>query len=198
MVEDCLAAVHGGATHGEICETLAGAFGRFRAVIRPVLGIDSAQVGSDEDFRMGKAAANRFAQRHGRRPRVCLSRYGGGYDRLLKAISLAFASLGFDVDIGGESTDPRELARVAVDNDDHVIGISFLTADYHSFVPELMACLKEYGRNDIIVVAGGVFSQQDYEWLSNAGVFAIFGPGTVIADCATRILSAIGGEETDS
>ena len=197
LVEECLASIRAGATHGEICETLVGTFGRFRASIRPILGIDSAQVGSDDDFRQGRAAADHFARNYGIRPRVCLSRFGGGYDRLLKAISLAFAGLGFDVDIGGESSDPRLLARMAVENDVHVIGVSFLTSDYHAFVPELIAHLKDYGRSDILVVAGGVFSQQDYEWLCGEGVFAVFGPGTVIADCAMQILKAIDKEEAN-
>ena len=146
----------------------------------------------DEDFKLAKALTDDFARKEGRRPRIIVVKLGqDGHDRGAKVISTAFADLGFDVDIGPLFQTPQEAARQAVENDVHVVGVSSLAAGHKTLVPELLTELKTLGREDILVVVGGVIPVQDYGFLYDSGVAAIFGPGTIISKAAQAIMQAL-------
>jgi methylmalonyl-CoA mutase len=137
--------------------------------------------------------ANAFEQQNGRRPRILVAKMGqDGHDRGAKVIATSFADIGFDVDMGPLFQTPEEVARQAMENDVHLVGVSSLAAGHKTLVPQLIAALKELGREDIMVIAGGVIPQQDYEFLFNEGCAAVFGPGTVIAEAAMDILALMG------
>ena len=136
--------------------------------------------------------ADEFAVEEGRRPRILIAKMGqDGHDRGAKVIATAFADLGFDVDVGPLFQTPREAARMAAENDVHVLGISSLAGGHKTLVPEVIAELKQLGRGDILVFVGGVIPPQDYDYLYQAGVIGVFGPGTVIPTCAQKILTAL-------
>ena len=177
------------ATLGEISDALEVTFGRHQAIIRSISGIYQAEVSDDENFQLAKALADEFARQEGRRPRIMVAKMGqDGHDRGAKVIATSFADVGFDVDIGPLFQTPEETARQAAENDVHIVGASSLAAGHKTLVPQLIQELKELGREDIIVIAGGVIPPKDYQYLYDAGVKGVFGPGTVIAIAAQKIL----------
>ena len=180
------------ATLGEIsyaCEKVAG---RYKAVIRTISGVYSSEYKSDSDFEEARAMAAEFAARAGRQPRIMIAKMGqDGHDRGAKVISTGYADIGFDVDIGPLFQTPSEAARQAVENDVHLLGVSSLAAGHKTLIPQVISELKKLGREDILVIAGGVIPPQDYQFLYDAGVAAIFGPGTSVAKTAKQILSLL-------
>ncbi|WP_138481756.1 methylmalonyl-CoA mutase [Dyadobacter bucti] len=180
------------ATLGEISSAMEKEFGRYKSTIRSVSGIYQSEASDDENFRLALRMSDEFAEMDGRRPRILVAKMGqDGHDRGAKVIATSFADLGFDVDIGPLFQTPQEVARQAAENDVHIIGASSLAASHKTLIPELIGELKKIGREDIIVIAGGVIPAQDYEFLYNAGVKGIFGPGTVISIAAQKILQEL-------
>lgn len=180
------------ATLGEISEAMEKEFGRYKAVIRSVSGIYKSEVSDDENFRLAREMSDQFAEMEGRRPRILVAKMGqDGHDRGAKIIATSFADLGFDVDIGPLFQTPEEVAQNAAENDVHVVGTSSLAAGHKTLVPQLIDALKKIGREDIMVVAGGVIPSQDYQFLYDAGVKGIFGPGTIISVAAQKILKEL-------
>jgi methylmalonyl-CoA mutase len=180
------------ATLGEISSALEKIYGRFQAVNRTISGIYSSESQSDPEFQKAQQQAAEFAKAEGRRPRILMAKMGqDGHDRGAKVIATAFADLGFDVDVGPLFQTPREAARMAVENDVHVLGVSSLAGGHSTLVPEVISELAKLGREDILVVCGGVIPPQDYDALFKAGVTEVFGPGSVIPVCAQKILAAL-------
>lgn len=180
------------ATLGEISDAMEKEFGRYKAVVRSISGVYSGEVKKNEDFIAAQEAADAFAEQEGRRPRILVAKMGqDGHDRGAKVIATSFADIGFDVDIGPLFQTPKEVAKQAVENDVHIVGVSSLAGGHKTLVPAVIAELKEFGREDIMVVAGGVIPQQDYEFLFGNGVAFVFGPGTVIAKAAREILDQL-------
>jgi methylmalonyl-CoA mutase len=183
------------ATLGEISDAMEVVFGRHKAIIRSISGVYQAEVSDNEHFKAAIKMADKFAELDGRRPRIMVAKMGqDGHDRGAKIIATSFADLGFDVDIGPLFQTPEETARQAAENDVHVVGISSLAAGHKTLVPQLISELKKIGRSDIMVIVGGVIPHQDYQYLYDAGVKGIFGPGTVIAVAAMEILETLIGE----
>jgi methylmalonyl-CoA mutase len=167
-------------------------FGRYQAVNRTISGVYSAESQADPEFQKARQLAGQFAKIEGRRPRILVAKMGqDGHDRGAKIIATAFADEGFDVDVGPLFQTPREVARMAAENDVHVLGVSSLAGGHKTLVPEVIAELKKLGRADILVVVGGVIPPQDYDALYAAGVTAVFGPGTVIPRAAQKIIGAL-------
>jgi len=180
------------ATLGEISDAMEEAFGRYKATIRTISGVYSSESMKDKDFTDAQEHADKFADMEGRRPRIMIAKMGqDGHDRGAKVISTSFADIGFDVDIGPLFQTPREAAKQAAENDVHVLGVSSLAAGHKTLVPQVIAELKELGREDIMVIAGGVIPKQDYDFLFDAGVVGVFGPGTKIATAAIDTLKKL-------
>jgi methylmalonyl-CoA mutase len=180
------------ATLGEISDAMESAFGRYQAVTRSVAGVYAGEAGNHQAFAQAKAAADAFAQVEGRRPRILIAKMGqDGHDRGAKVIATSFADLGFDVDIGPLFQTPEEVARQAAENDVHLVGASSLAGGHKTLVPQLIAELAKIGRGDIMVIAGGVIPPRDYEFLYQAGVAEVFGPGTVIPEAAQKVLAKL-------
>jgi methylmalonyl-CoA mutase len=187
-----LDAARAGASVGEISMALEKVFGRHTASIRTISGVYRSEVGESPNVASVRERTDEFALAHGRRPRVLVAKMGqDGHDRGQKVIATAFADLGFDVDVGPLFQTPQEVARQAVEADVHIVGASSLAAGHLTLVPELKAALAEYGRDDILVVVGGVIPPQDFDELRRAGAAAIFPPGTVIADAAADLLDQL-------
>ncbi|GAB2848120.1 methylmalonyl-CoA mutase [Hymenobacter ruber] len=181
------------ATLGEISDALEAQFGRHQATTRTVAGVYSQEMSHNAAFEQARAAAEDFARREGRRPRMLVAKMGqDGHDRGAKIIATSFADVGFDVDIAPLFQTPAEVARQAADNDVHVVGVSSLAAGHKTLLPQLLAELRQLGREDILVIAGGVIPAQDYQFLYDAGVAGVYGPGTVIATAALEILAKLG------
>ncbi|MDB9809243.1 methylmalonyl-CoA mutase [Flavobacteriales bacterium] len=177
------------ATLGEISDAMETIFGRYIAKNQTISGVYKMEIQNNETFKKALALSDEFAIKKGRRPRIMIAKMGqDGHDRGAKVIATSFADLGFDVDVGPLFQTPKEAAKQAVENDVHILGISSLAAGHKTLVPQVIAALKEYGRDDILVIAGGVIPQQDYDYLYNAGVSGVFGPGTVIAKSAIDII----------
>lgn len=180
------------ASLGEISSAMEETFGRHQATIRSISGVYSSESMSDKDFETARAMVEEFAKLEGRRPRIMIAKMGqDGHDRGAKVIATSFADIGFDVDIGPLFQTPGEAARQAVENDVHVLGVSSLAAGHKTLVPQVIAELKALDRSDIMVVAGGVIPAQDYDFLYDAGVFGVFGPGTKISKAAQSILKLL-------
>lgn len=180
------------ATLGEISFALEKVFSRYKAVIRSVSGIYSAESGENEKYRKAIDLAARFARMEGRQPRIMIAKMGqDGHDRGAKVVSTSYADIGFDVDIGPLFQTPAEAARQAVENDVHVLGISSLAGGHITLIPQMIKELRKLGRADIMVIAGGVIPPQDYEFLYKTGVVGIFGPGTSISEAAVKILEIL-------
>lgn len=180
------------ASLGEISDAMEEAFGRYQATIRSISGIYSAEAMEDKDFEQAKTLVEKFAKLEGRRPRIMIAKMGqDGHDRGAKVISTSFADIGFDVDIGPLFQTPKEAVKQAIENDVHVLGVSSLAAGHKTLIPQVINELKENKREDIMVIAGGVIPQQDYDFLYDAGVLGIFGPGTKISAAATEILNIL-------
>ncbi|MCD6019768.1 MAG: mcmA [Bacteroidetes bacterium] len=177
---------------GEISFALEKVFGRYKAIIRSIAGVYSKEISMDKHFIKAKELADKFAELDGRRPRIMIAKMGqDGHDRGAKVISTSFADMGFDVDIGPLFQTPAEAAKQAVENDVHILGVSSLAAGHKTLIPQVIEELKKYGREDIMVIAGGVIPQQDYDFLYKAGVSGVFGPGTVISISAIDILEKL-------
>jgi len=177
---------------GEISTSMERVYGRHKAVIRSIAGVYSSEFGSQDEVVVAQRMADEFAAREGRRPRIMVAKMGqDGHDRGAKVVATAFADLGFDVDVGQLFQTPEESAAQAVENDVHAIGMSSLAAGHKTLLPALIAELKRLGREDIVVIAGGVIPAQDYEYLRERGATLIFGPGTVIPVAAQKVLDEI-------
>ena len=193
LLAHAVAAMAARATVGEVSDALEQVFSRHRAVIRSVSGVYGSAYADDEGFARIRGQVETFAEQEGRRPRMLVVKIGqDGHDRGAKVIATAFADIGFDVDIGPLFATPEEAARQAIENDVHVIGISSQAAAHKTLVPALVDSLREQGGEDVIVVCGGVIPPQDYEFLMEHGVAAVYGPGTHIPQAASEILGLIG------
>ncbi|MEX0274501.1 MAG: methylmalonyl-CoA mutase [Flavobacteriaceae bacterium] len=180
------------ATLGEISDALEEAFGRHTATVKTISGVYSREIKGDEDFKKARELSDRFAEEDGRRPRIMIAKMGqDGHDRGAKVVATGYADLGFDVDIGPLFQTPAEAAKQAVENDVHILGISSLAAGHKTLVPQVIQELKKYGRDDIMVIVGGVIPKQDYPFLLEAGAAAIYGPGTKIPKAAIEILERL-------
>ncbi len=180
------------ATLGEISDAMESAFGRHKATINSISGVYSREAKEDEYFRNARELTDRFAELEGRRPRILVAKMGqDGHDRGAKVISTGFADMGFDVDIGPLFQTPEEVAHQAIENDVHIVGASSLAAGHKKLIPQLIEALKKQGRPDIMVIAGGVIPPKDYDFLYQAGVAAVFGPGTVLTKAAIEILEKL-------
>ena len=180
------------ATLGEISDALESVFGRYKAQIKSFSGVYSAAIKNDENFEKAKQLADAFAKQEGRRPRIMIAKMGqDGHDRGAKVVATGYADVGFDVDIGPLFQTPAEAAKQAVENDVHILGVSSLAAGHKTLVPQVIDELKKHGREDIMVIVGGVIPAQDYQYLFNAGAVAIFGPGTKISEAAIKILEIL-------
>jgi methylmalonyl-CoA mutase len=180
------------ATLGEISEAIEKVCGRYKAVIRTISGVYSAEANDNEDFRIARELTDKFASIEGRRPRIMIAKMGqDGHDRGAKVVATGYADLGFDVDVGPLFQTPAETAKQAVENDVHVLGVSSLAAGHKTLVPQVIEELKKLGREDIMVIVGGVIPPQDYDFLYKAGVVAIFGPGTSVAYAGRKIMEIL-------
>jgi methylmalonyl-CoA mutase len=180
------------ATLGEISDALEAVFGRYKAQIRSFSGVYSKEIKNDKSFEKAQQLADAFAKKEGRRPRIMIAKMGqDGHDRGAKVVATGYADVGFDVDIGPLFQTPAEAAKQAVENDVHILGVSSLAAGHKTLVPQVIEELKKYGREDIMVIVGGVIPAQDYQFLFDAGAVAVFGPGTKISDAAISILEVL-------
>jgi methylmalonyl-CoA mutase len=192
LLELAIDAAQKRASLGEIsyaCETIVG---RYKAVIRSINGVYQSEAASDGDFEKAQSLAREFAELEGRQPRIMIAKMGqDGHDRGAKVVATGYADIGFDVDMGPLFQTPAEAAKQAVENDVHVLGVSSLAAGHKTLVPQVIEELKKLGRDDIMVIAGGVIPQQDYQYLYDAGVVGIFGPGTSVAKAGIDILALL-------
>ena len=192
LLEAAVEAAHLRATLGEISDACEDVAGRYKAVIRTISGVYSAESKDDESFREACRLTDEFAKKEGRRPRVMVAKMGqDGHDRGAKVVATGYADCGFDVDMGMLFQTPAEVARQAVENDVHAVGVSSLAAGHKTLVPQLIEELDKLGRGDIMVFAGGVIPAQDYEFLYRAGVVGIFGPGTSVAKAACELMKIL-------
>jgi len=194
LLEACIPAIRARATVGEISDAIEKVFGRYVAMTRCISGVYAAEYGNTELIDSVRKRTDTFLEKEGRRPRILVTKMGqDGHDRGMKVIATAYADLGFDVDISPMFQTPEEAARMAVENDVHIVGVSTLTAGHKALIPQLMEALKAEGGDDILVVVGGVIPPGDYDFLYDAGVAVagIFGPGTPIIDSAHRVLDAL-------
>ena len=192
LLELAIEAAKQRATLGEISMACEKVFGRYKAVIRSISGIYSSESKGDDKFKKACSLADEFAEIEGRRPRIMVAKMGqDGHDRGAKVVSTGYADIGFDVDIGPLFQTPAEAAKQAVENDVHILGISSLAAGHKTLVPQVINELKKAGREDIMVIVGGVIPPQDYQYLYDAGVVAVFGPGTVISEAGIKILEIL-------
>lgn len=189
LLEQAIIAARERATLGEISDALESAFKRYNANVRSIAGVYVKEIKMDQLYQQAHQLVLKFEKQEGRRPRIMVAKLGqDGHDRGAKVIATAFADLGFDVDIGPLFQTPQEAAKQAAENDVHILGISSLAAGHKTLVPETIEALKKLGREDILVIVGGVIPSQDYDYLFEKGVAGIFGPGTVIAKAAANIL----------
>lgn len=180
------------ATLGEISDALEKVYGRYKAQIKSFSGVYSKEIKNDDSFEKAKKLADDFAKLEGRRPRIMIAKMGqDGHDRGAKVVATGYADVGFDVDIGPLFQTPLEAAKQAVENDVHILGVSSLAAGHKTLVPQVIEELKKYGREDIMVIVGGVIPAQDYQYLFDCGAVAVFGPGTKISEAAIKILEIL-------
>ncbi|MBR6806431.1 MAG: methylmalonyl-CoA mutase [Bacteroidaceae bacterium] len=198
LLECAVEAARVRATLGEISDACEKIAGRYKAVIRTISGVYSAESKQDESFARACALTEEFAKREGRRPRVMIAKMGqDGHDRGAKVVATGYADCGFDVDMGPLFQTPSEAAKDAIENDVHAIGVSSLAAGHKTLVPQLIEELKRQGREDILVFAGGVIPAQDYDFLYRAGVIAIFGPGTSVTKAACELMEVLLAREEE-
>jgi methylmalonyl-CoA mutase len=182
------------ASLGEISFAIEKVYGRYKANIRMISGVYSSETKDNDKFNEARNLADKFAEKEGRRPRIMVAKMGqDGHDRGAKVVATAYADMGFDVDMGPLFQTPAEAAKQAVENDVHILGVSSLAAGHKTLVPQVIEELKKHGRDDIMVIVGGVIPSQDYDFLYKAGVVGIFGPGTKIAEAAIKILNILLG-----
>lgn len=192
LLEAAIIAARERATLGEISDAMEKVFGRYKAQIQTISGVYSNEIRMDNSFAKAIQLSQTFAEKKGRRPRLLVAKMGqDGHDRGAKVIATAFADIGFDVDVGPLFQTPDEVALMAIENDVHVVGISSLAAGHKTLVPQLIDALRKKGRDDILVIVGGVIPQQDYPFLFNHGVAAVFGPGTHIPSAAMQVIKLL-------
>jgi methylmalonyl-CoA mutase len=192
LLEIAVEAARYRATLGEISDALETVFGRYKAQIKSFSGVYSKEIKDDKSFEKAKQMADEFAKQEGRRPRIMIAKMGqDGHDRGAKVVATGYADVGFDVDIGPLFQTPAEAAKQAIENDVHILGVSSLAAGHKTLVPQVIEELKKYGREDIMVVVGGVIPAQDYQFLFDKGAVAVFGPGTKISEAAIKILEIL-------
>ena len=192
LLELAIEAARKSATLGEISYACESVFGRYQAQSSSISGVYKMEIDNNPHFKKAQELTNAFAQQKGRRPRIMVAKMGqDGHDRGAKVVATSFADLGFDVDMGPLFQTPQEAAKQAIENDVHILGISSLAAGHKTLVPQVIKSLKDMGREDILVIAGGVIPQQDYDYLFEAGVSGVFGPGTVIAEAAINIIQQL-------
>jgi methylmalonyl-CoA mutase len=192
LLELAIEAAQARATLGEISDALESVYGRYKAQIKSFSGVYSKEIKDDASFEKAKKLADAFAVQEGRRPRIMIAKMGqDGHDRGAKVVATGYADVGFDVDIGPLFQTPAEAAKQAVENDVHILGVSSLAAGHKTLVPQVIEELKRYGREDIMVIVGGVIPAQDYQFLFDAGAAAVFGPGTKISEAAISILEIL-------
>jgi len=192
LLQACIPAIRARATVGEVSDAMEKAFDRFVATTRCISGVFAAEYGDSEIFASLKKRTDEFSSLEGRRPRILVTKMGqDGHDRGIKVIATAYADMGFDVDISPMFQTPAEAARMAVENDVHVVGVSSLAAGHKTLVPQLIEDLKNEGGDDVLVVVGGVIPPSDYQFLYDAGAVGVFGPGTVITESANAVLNAL-------
>ena len=198
LLELAVEAAKARATLGEISDACEAIVGRYKAVIRMNTGVYSSEVKNDSEFEKAKEMVAAFAKKEGRQPRIMIAKLGqDGHDRGAKVVATGYADCGFDVDMGPLFQTPEEAAKQAVENDVHIVGVSSLAAGHKTLVPQIIAELKKLGREDIIVVAGGVIPAQDYDVLYKAGAAAIFGPGTPVAYAAIKLVEMLNQKFED-
>ena len=194
LLEIAVEAARNRTTLGEISDALEAVFGRYKAQIKSFSGVYSKEIKNDKSFEKAKQLADEFAKEEGRRPRIMIAKMGqDGHDRGAKVVATGYADVGFDVDIGPLFQTPAEAAKQAIENDVHILGVSSLAAGHKTLVPQVISALKEYGREDIMVVVVGVIPAQDYQFLFDAGAVAVFGPATKISEAAIKILEILLG-----
>ena len=192
LLELAIVAAQKRATLGEISDACEKEKGRYKAVIRSISGVYSSEYKSDKSFEEARKLAEKFAEKEGRQPRIMIAKMGqDGHDRGAKVVSTGYADIGFDVDIGPLFQTPEEAAKQAVENDVHILGVSSLAAGHKTLIPQVIGELKKLDREDIMVIAGGVIPAQDYQFLYDAGVAAIFGPGSSVAKAAVEMLNIL-------
>ncbi len=192
LLELAVIAAQKRASLGEISDAMEKVFGRYKADIKAISGVYYSESKGNESFKRACELADKFASIEGRRPRIMVAKMGqDGHDRGAKVVSTGFADIGFDVDIGPLFQTPEEAAKQAVENDVHILGVSSLAAGHKTLVPHVINELKNMGRDDIMVIVGGVIPAQDYDFLYKAGVLAIFGPGSVISDAGIKLLELL-------
>jgi methylmalonyl-CoA mutase len=192
LLEVCIPAVRARATVGEITDAMEKVFGRYVATTQCISGVFASEYGDSQIIASIRKRTDEFLEKEGRRPRILVTKMGqDGHDRGIKVVATAYADLGFDVDISPMFQTPLEAARMAAENDVHVVGVSSLAAGHKVLVPQLIEALKAEGGDDILVVVGGIIPPADYEFLYGIGVVGIFGPGTVITDSANKVLNAL-------
>ncbi|MBU2620933.1 MAG: cobalamin-dependent protein, partial [Proteobacteria bacterium] len=192
LLEVCIPAVRARATVGEITDAMEKVFGRYVATTQCISGVFASEYGDSQIIASIRKRTDEFLEKEGRRPRILVTKMGqDGHDRGIKVVATAYADLGFDVDISPMFQTPLEAARMAAENDVHVVGVSSLAAGHKVLVPQLIEALKAEGGGDILVVVGGIIPPADYEFLYGIGVVGIFGPGTVITDSANKVLNAL-------
>jgi methylmalonyl-CoA mutase len=192
LLELAVEAARKRATLGEISSAMELVFGRYKANSKTISGVYKRETRNDKEVKKAQKLSDEFAEAEGRRPRILIAKVGqDGHDRGAKVIATAFADLGFDVDIGPLFQTPEEVAKQAVENDVHIVGVSSLAGGHKTLMPLLIKELKRYKREDILVVAGGVIPPQDHEFLRKAGVHEIFGPGTIISIAAQKIIKKL-------
>ncbi|EKT4520202.1 methylmalonyl-CoA mutase [Flavobacterium psychrophilum] len=192
LLEIAVEAARNRTTLGEISDALETVFGRYKAQIKTFSGVYSKEIKDDKSFEKAKQLADKFSKKEGRRPRIMIAKMGqDGHDRGAKVVATGYADVGFDVDIGPLFQTPAEAAKQAVENDVHILGVSSLAAGHKTLVPQVIEELKKHGREDIMVIVGGVIPAQDYQYLFDAGAVAVFGPGTKISEAAISILEIL-------
>ncbi|MBT7620182.1 MAG: methylmalonyl-CoA mutase [Flavobacteriales bacterium] len=192
LLELAVNAARNRATLGEISDAMEEVYGRYVAKNQTISGVYKMGIENNDIFKEALDFSDKFAKQYGRRPRIMIAKMGqDGHDRGAKVVATSFADLGFDVDVGPLFQTPEEAAKQAVENDVHIIGISSLAAGHKTLVPKVISALSDFGREDILVIAGGVIPKQDYDYLFNTGVSGIFGPGTIIAESAIEILKKL-------
>ena len=196
LLELAIVAARERATLGEISDALEEVYGRYKAKIQSFSGVYSKEMKDDISFKKARELADKFAEQDGRRPRIMVAKMGqDGHDRGAKVVATGYADLGFDVDIGPLFQTPAEAAKQAIENDVHILGVSSLAAGHKTLVPQVIEELKKHGREDIMVIVGGVIPSQDYQFLFDAGAVAVFGPGTKISEAAIQLLEILIDEE---
>jgi len=192
LLELAVEAARDRATLGEISDALESVYGRYRAKIQSFSGVYSKEMKDNSSFKKAREMADKFAEMDGRRPRIMVAKMGqDGHDRGAKVVATGYADLGFDVDIGPLFQTPAEAAQQAVENDVHILGVSSLAAGHKTLVPQVIEELQKLGRDDIMVIVGGVIPSQDYQFLFDSGAVAVFGPGTKISDAAIQLLEIL-------